>query len=190
MSRDHLAAGRIGLDVAYQELSGGTGPSSDPDTDVGPLIDEVAAARVERWVHEAVQAGATVLTGGGRRAGASYPPTVLIGAGPGMKVYDEEVFGPVLTLSPYDRIEQAFAAVNESAYGLQAGIFTTDLALAFRAHRELEVGGLIVGDVPSYRADQMPYGRVKQSGVGREGVRYAMDDVTYPRVMVLTGIDL
>ncbi len=96
----------------------------------------------------------------------------------------------MLSVQRADSEEAAFAAVNDSKYGLQAGVFTHDLQAAFRAHRALEVGGVIIGDVPSYRADQMPYGGVKESGVGREGVAYAMDDYTYERVMVLTGLDL
>lgn len=102
----------------------------------------------------------------------------------------EEVFGPVMMIEPVPDEATAFDKVNASPYGLQAGVFTHDLQTAFRAHRDLEVGGVIIGDVPSYRADQMPYGGVKQSGVGREGVRYAMQDYSYERVMVLTGLDL
>lgn len=102
----------------------------------------------------------------------------------------EEIFGPVMTLTRVDGEEAAFAAVNDSKYGLQAGVFTHDVQAAFRAHSALEVGGVIVGDVPSYRADQMPYGGAKQSGVGREGVRFAMEDYTYERVMVFTGVSL
>lgn len=102
----------------------------------------------------------------------------------------EEVFGPVLTLRRVDGESEAFDAVNDSKYGLEAGVFTHDVQAAFRAHRTLEVGGVIIGDVPSYRADQMPYGGAKMSGVGREGVRFAMDDYTYERVMVLTGLAL
>src|SRR5213079_2733664 len=106
------------------------------------------------------------------------------------RVVCEEVFGPVLVVSTVDGVDEGFAAVNDSRYGLQAGVFTHDLQVAFRAHRDLEVGGVVIGDVPSYRADQMPYGGAKESGVGREGVRYAMDDFTYDRVMVLTSLDL
>ena len=106
------------------------------------------------------------------------------------KVWCEEVFGPVLMVEKAADDAAAFARVNDSPYGLQAGVFTHRLQTAFAAHRELEVGGVIIGDVPSYRADQMPYGGAKQSGVGREGVRYAMQDFTYERVMVLTGLDL
>ncbi|WP_338895827.1 aldehyde dehydrogenase family protein [Streptomyces sp. TG1A-60] len=166
-----------------------TGDPSDGATDVGPLVSEDAARRVEAWVREAVDAGATLLAGG-KRDGASYAPTVLADVPGDVTLSCEEVFGPVLTVRKVEGEAEAFAAVNDSKYGLQAGVFTHDLRTAFRAHRALEVGGVVVGDVPSYRADQMPYGGVKQSGVGREGVRFAMDDYTYERVMVLTGIQL
>lgn len=166
-----------------------TGDPSDAATDVGPLVDENAAKRVESWVDEAVQAGAQLLTGG-KRDGATYAPTVLAELPEGVTLCHEEVFGPVLSVQKVDGEAEAFASVNSSKYGLQAGVFTHDLQTAFRAHRALEVGGVIIGDVPSYRADQMPYGGAKQSGVGREGVRYAMDDYTYERVLVLTGLAL
>lgn len=166
-----------------------TGDPSDPTTDVGPLVSEDAAKRVESWVDEAVQAGAQLLTGG-KRDGATYAPTVLAELPDGVTLSSEEVFGPVLSVQKVDGEAEAFEAVNSSKYGLQAGVFTHDLQTAFRAHRALEVGGVIIGDVPSYRADQMPYGGAKQSGVGREGVRYAMDDYTYERVLVLTGLAL
>ncbi|MEU3226315.1 aldehyde dehydrogenase family protein [Streptomyces sp. NPDC006976] len=166
-----------------------TGDPSDPATDVGPLVDEAAARRVESWVDEAVAAGAQLLTGG-KRDGSTYAPTVLAELPDGVTLAAEEVFGPVLSVQRVDGEAEAFAAVNTSKYGLQAGVFTHDIQAAFRAHRALEVGGVIIGDVPSYRADQMPYGGAKQSGVGREGVRYAMDDYTYERVLVLTGLAL
>ncbi|GII21635.1 aldehyde dehydrogenase family protein [Planosporangium mesophilum] len=166
-----------------------TGDPWDDATEVGPLIDEAAARRVEEWIREAVAAGAKVLTGG-TRDGATVAPTVLVDVPADAKVSCEEVFGPVLVLDAVDGVDEAFARVNASRYGLQAGVFTRDLPTAFRAHRELEVGGVVIGDVPSFRADQMPYGGVKESGVGREGVRYAMEDYTYERVMVLTGLDL
>ncbi|MFE7627979.1 aldehyde dehydrogenase family protein [Streptomyces sp. NPDC057509] len=166
-----------------------TGDPSDPATDVGPLVDEAAARRVESWVDEAVAAGARLLTGG-KRDGSTYAPTVLAELPDGVTLAAEEVFGPVLSVQRVDGEAEAFAAVNTSKYGLQAGVFTHDIQAAFRAHRALEVGGVIIGDVPSYRADQMPYGGAKQSGVGREGVRYAMDDYTYERVLVLTGLAL
>ena len=166
-----------------------TGDPTDPGTDVGPMINVAAAERVEAWVEEAVAAGATLLTGGGRD-GASYEPTVLAGVPDHAKVVSEEVFGPVLVLRAFEGFDEAVRLVNDSRFGLQAGVFTHDLRTAFRAHRDLEVGGVIIGDVPSFRADQMPYGGVKGSGVGREGVRSAMEDYTYERVLVLTGIDL
>lgn len=166
-----------------------TGDPADATTDVGPLVDENAAKRVESWVDEAVRGGAQLLAGG-KRDGATYAPTVLTDLPDGVTLSHEEVFGPVLSVQKVDGEAEAFASVNASQYGLQAGVFTHDLQTAFRAHRALEVGGVIIGDVPSYRADQMPYGGAKQSGVGREGVRYAMDDYTYERVLVLTGLAL
>ncbi|MDX2709587.1 aldehyde dehydrogenase family protein [Streptomyces sp. PA03-6a] len=166
-----------------------TGDPSDDATDVGPLVDEKAAERVESWVEDALGKGAKLLTGG-RRDGAAYEPTVLADLPADAIIATEEVFGPVLSLHKVDGTDEAFAAVNDSKFGLQSGVFTHDLQIAFRAHRELEVGGVIIGDAPSYRADQMPYGGVKDSGVGREGVKYAMDDYTYERVLVLTGLAL
>jgi aldehyde dehydrogenase (NAD+) len=166
-----------------------TGDPADEKTQVGPLVSEEAAVRVENWVNEAVAAGARVLAGG-TRDGATIAPTVLADVPAEAKVACEEVFGPVMILQRVGSIDEAFAAVNDSKYGLQAGVFTRSLDVAFRANRELEVGGVIIGDVPSYRADQMPYGGVKESGVGREGVRSAMNDLTYEKVMVLTGLTL
>ncbi|MGW8768875.1 aldehyde dehydrogenase family protein [Streptomyces sp. NPDC055815] len=166
-----------------------TGDPADDATDVGPLVDENAAKRVESWVDEAVAAGAKLLAGG-KREGATYAPTVLTDLPADVTLARAEVFGPVLTIAKVDGEAEAFAAVNDSDFGLQAGVFTHDLQTAFRAHRALEVGGVIVGDVPSYRADQMPYGGAKRSGVGREGVKFAMDDYTYERVLVLTGLAL
>ncbi len=166
-----------------------TGDPGDDATDVGPLINVEAAERVEEWVNEAVQAGAKVLTGG-TRDGVTYAPTVVVDAPRDAKVTREEVFGPVLTVTPFDGPDEAFAMVNDSDYGLQAGVFTHNLQTSFAAHTTLEVGGVIVGDVPSFRADQMPYGGVKGSGIGREGLRSAMADYTYERVMVLTGVQL
>jgi acyl-CoA reductase-like NAD-dependent aldehyde dehydrogenase len=165
------------------------GDPDDPATDVGPLINEGSARRVEEWVDEAVSAGAKLLTGG-RRDGTSYLPTVLADVPPDARVVADEVFGPVLVVSRVDGVDEGLRAVNDSRFGLQAGVFTHDVQVAFRAHRELEVGGVVIGDVPAYRADQMPYGGAKESGVGREGVRYAMEDFTYERVMVFTGVDL
>jgi acyl-CoA reductase-like NAD-dependent aldehyde dehydrogenase len=166
-----------------------TGDPWNDATQVGPLISVDAAERVESWVKEAVEGGAKILTGG-VRDGAAYAPTVLVDVPADAKVSCEEIFGPVLIVQPYDGLDEAFALVNGSRYGLQAGVFTRSLDVAFRANRELEVGGVIIGDVPSYRADQMPYGGVKESGVGREGLRSAMEDFTYEKVMILTGLTL
>lgn len=166
-----------------------TGDPRDPAVEVGPVIDDAAADRIEAWLGEAVAAGAKVLTGGGRD-GTTLAPTVLTDVPADAKVCAEEVFGPVLVVAPVDSDEDGLAAIDDSAYGLQAGVFTRRLDVAFRAHQRLRVGGVIVGDVPSFRADQMPYGGVKGSGSGREGVASAMDDYTEPRVMVLTGVSL
>jgi glyceraldehyde-3-phosphate dehydrogenase (NADP+) len=165
-----------------------TGDPFDEGVDVGPMISEAAATRVGAWVDEAVTAGAKLCIGG-TRDGATFAPTVLTEVPVDAKVSAEEVFGPVLVVVPVASDAAAFEAVNASAYGLQAGVFTHNLQTAFTAHRTLDVGGVIVGDVPSYRADQMPYGGVKGSGVGREGLRSAMEDYTESRVLVFTGID-
>ncbi|HEY1180292.1 MAG TPA: aldehyde dehydrogenase family protein, partial [Phytomonospora sp.] len=166
-----------------------TGDPQDEKTQVGPLVSEAAAERVSAWIEEAVAGGARVLAGG-TRDGATVAPTVLADVPGDAKVVREEVFGPVMILEPVSSIDEAYATVNDSRYGLQAGVFTRSLDAAFRANRELEVGGVIIGDVPSYRADQMPYGGVKDSGIGREGLHSAMQDYTYEKVMVLTGLSL
>ncbi|WP_371780133.1 aldehyde dehydrogenase family protein [Streptosporangium subroseum] len=166
-----------------------TGDPADEKTQVGPLVSVAAAERVEQWVNEAVAAGARLLTGG-TRDGATVAPTVLTDVPRDAKVSCEEVFGPVMIIQTVSGVDEAFAAVNDSKYGLQAGVFTRSLDNAFRANREIEAGGVIIGDVPSYRADQMPYGGVKESGAGREGLRSAMADFTYEKVMVLTGLTL
>jgi aldehyde dehydrogenase (NAD+) len=165
------------------------GDPMDPTVDVGPLIDQGAVERVEAWVTEAVDQGAEVLTGG-RRDGPLYYPTVLARTTPEMKVRCEEVFGPVVTVQPYETFEEALAEVNGTPYGLQAGVFTSSIERAMLAHRELEVGGVIVNDMSAFRADQMPYGGSKDSGYGREGLRYAMEEMTEPRIMVLSNVPL
>lgn len=165
------------------------GDPFDPLTDVGPLIDQAAAQRVQAWVEDAVAGGAQVLTGG-RRDGSVVAPTVLTGARPDAAVVCDEIFGPVMVIDPVDGVDDGFRRINDSRFGLQAGVFTRDLTVAFRAHRELEVGGVIVGDVPTFRAEQMPYGGVKESGIGREGVRPTMEDYTEVRTMVLSGIEI
>ncbi|WP_020520125.1 aldehyde dehydrogenase family protein [Catelliglobosispora koreensis] len=158
----------------------------DFDAQVGPMISEAAAERVEGWVRES---GAKVLAGG-TRDGSRYQPTVLTDVPSGAKVVTQEVFGPVLAVSTVDSDDLAFEEVNRSRFGLQAGVFTSNIQTAHKAHAVLRVGGVIIGDVPSYRADQMPYGGVKDSGSGREGVRSAMEDYTEARVLVLTGLTL
>lgn len=159
------------------------------DVVVGPVINEAAAERIQSWIEDAVASGAQLLAGGTRQ-GTTIMPTLLANAPAQAKVSCEEIFGPVMTISTFSGVDAALAAVNESRFGLQAGLFTHDLQVAFRAHRELAVGGVVIGDVPSFRADQMPYGGVKASGLGREGLRAAMTDLTHDRVMVLTGLDL
>src|SRR5579864_6920659 len=156
----------------------------DDATDVGPLITEGDAIRAAEWAQEAVAGGAKLLCGGKRR-GAVLEPTVLTATRPEMKVNCEEIFGPVKTVEAYDDFDDALAQLNRSRYGLQAGIFTNDSRLIFRAYDELEVGGLIVGDVPTFRIDHMPYGGVKDSGMGREGLRYAIEEMTEPKLLVM-----
>jgi acyl-CoA reductase-like NAD-dependent aldehyde dehydrogenase len=165
------------------------GDPLDPNVDVGPVIDEDNARRIEEWVDEAVRGGARVLAGG-RREGSLYHPTVLVDTKPDMKVCREEIFGPVVTVEPYQTFEEAIAMVNDSPYGLQAGVFTQGIDRAMLAHREIEVGGVIVNDTSAFRADQMPYGGAKESGYGREGLRYAMREMTEPRILVLSHVPL
>lgn len=152
--------------------------------DVGPVIDEGSAIRIESWIREAVAQGAQVLCGG-QRERAVVQPTVLGATRRGMKVEDEEIFGPVLTLNTYDRFEEAVERAADSRYGLQGGLFTQDLRRAFRAIEDWEVGGLMVNDVPIYRIDNMPFGGWKESGLGREGTRYAMEDMSDIRHLVI-----
>jgi acyl-CoA reductase-like NAD-dependent aldehyde dehydrogenase len=165
------------------------GDPLDPTVDVGPVIDSAALERIDAWVKEAVEQGAEILTGG-RIEDPLYYPTVLANTTPQMKVRCEEVFGPVTTVQRYQTFEEALAEVNDSPYGLQAGVFTSSIERAMLAHRELEVGGIIVNDVSAFRADQMPYGGSKDSGYGREGLRYAMQEMTEPRIMVLSHVPL
>jgi hypothetical protein len=160
------------------------GDPRDEATTLGPMIDEPAARRLEGWIQSAVRRGARVLTGGGRR-GALLEATVLEGVPADEPLCVEEAFGPVVLLQPFLRFEDALRTVNDGRYGLQAGLFTQDLSRAMRAWDELEVGGVVVGDVPSFRVDTMPYGGVKGSGLGREGVKYAIEDMTELRLLVL-----
>jgi acyl-CoA reductase-like NAD-dependent aldehyde dehydrogenase len=166
-----------------------TGDPMDPTVDVGPVIERKEVDRIAAWVDEAVAQGAEVLTGG-KGEGPFFQPTLLSRTTPEMKVRCEEIFGPVCTVSPYQTFEEALSEVNNSKYGLQAGVFTNDINRAFEAHRTLEVGGVIVNDVSAFRADQMPYGGSKDSGFGREGLRFAMEEMTEPRIMVLSHVPL
>ena len=165
------------------------GDPMDPTVDVGPVIERKEVDRIAAWVDEAVAQGAEVLTGG-KGDGPFFQPTLLSRTTPEMKVRCEEIFGPVCTISPYQTFEEALAEVNNSKYGLQAGVFTNDINRAFEAHRTIEVGGVIVNDVSAFRADQMPYGGSKDSGFGREGLRFAMEEMTEPRIMVLSHVPL
>jgi len=153
-------------------------------TDVPPLIREQDAARITEWIEEAVKGGAELLCGG-KRHGSVIEPAVLTGTLPNMRVNCGEIFGPVVTVEPYVEFRDALGQINDSPYGLQAGVLTRDAVLIQMAFEELEVGGVIVGDVPSFRVDQMPYGGVKDSGLGREGLRYSIEDMTERKLMVM-----
>jgi acyl-CoA reductase-like NAD-dependent aldehyde dehydrogenase len=160
------------------------GDPMQESTDVPPLIREQDAVRVSEWIEEAVKGGARLLCGGGRK-GSVVEPAVLTGTSPNMRVNCAEIFGPVVTLEPYDEFLEAIRQVNDSPYGLQAGVFTRDAVLIQVAFDELEVGGVMVGDVPGFRVDQMPYGGVKESGLGREGLRYSIEDMTERKLLVM-----
>ena len=159
------------------------GSPMEADTDIASMIDEANAIRVEQWVKEATAAGAQVLCGGTRN-GSFMEPTVLTNTDFSMNVCFREIFGPVVTLEKFDRFEQAIDWVNNSEYGLQAGVFTNRIDRMDYAFNHLEVGGVMINEIPTYRLDHMPYGGVKNSGVGREGVKYAMMDMLEPRLLV------
>jgi len=160
------------------------GDPLDPATDLGPMIEPGAVARTQRWVDEAVASGGRVLLGG-RGEGHWFPPTLLVDVQRDASICTEEAFAPVVVAEPFDDFDAVLGAVNDSRFGLQAGVFTNDLAHAWRAFEELEVGGVILNDVPTYRIDHMPYGGVKDSGLGREGLRWAIEDMTELRILVL-----
>jgi acyl-CoA reductase-like NAD-dependent aldehyde dehydrogenase len=162
-------------------------PCGDPlqeSTVVGPLINQQTAVRVETWVQEAIKQGAECLLGGTRQD-AIVAPTVLANVSPTMKVSCEEIFGPVITVSRYQDFSEVLHRVNDSPYGLQTGVYTQNINRIFQAYRELEVGAVLANEIPTWRADHMPYGGVKDSGLGREGVRYAMHELTEPKLLVL-----
>lgn len=159
------------------------GDPLDKETDVGPMITEDEAKRVESWINEAVRQGAEILVGGKREA-AFYHPTVLEDVKPEMKVMALEVFAPVVSLVPFENFSDAVKIVDDSIYGLQAGIFTENIENAFEAIKGIKVGGIMINDVPTYRADNMPYGGVKESGIGREGLKYAIEEMTDMKMVV------
>ncbi|MCD6309831.1 MAG: aldehyde dehydrogenase family protein [Candidatus Eremiobacteraeota bacterium] len=160
------------------------GDPLDENTRIGPVISAGDAERIEQWINEAVKDNAKILTGGTRK-GTLVTPTVLSDVKPDMKICRNEVFGPLVTVTPFENWEDAIAMVNDSIYGLQAGIFTRDIKRIFKAFNSIEVGGLIVNDIPTFRSDNMPYGGVKGSGMGREGLKYAIEEMTEPRLMVI-----
>jgi acyl-CoA reductase-like NAD-dependent aldehyde dehydrogenase len=160
------------------------GDPLDESCDLGPLIRESDAIRASDWVQEAVRGGARLLCGG-QRKGPMLEPTVLTGTRSEMKVNCQEIFAPVVTVEPYDTFEGAVKQINNSPYGLQTGVFTRDVKLLFNAYEDLEVGSVIAGDTPSFRIDHMPYGGVKESGLGREGLRYAIEEMTEPKLLVM-----
>ena len=158
------------------------GSPLDPATDLGPMVDARAVARTHEWVREALAGGASALTGG-EPNGLFYPPTVLVDVPKDARVCGEEVFAPVVNLFPVRDFAAGLAAINDSQFGLQCGVFSNDLERTLAAHDELEVGGVIVNDVPTWRTDAMPYGGVKDSGIGREGLRWSIEDMTEPRLL-------
>ncbi|MBE9503774.1 MAG: aldehyde dehydrogenase family protein [Proteobacteria bacterium] len=159
------------------------GDPMSPETDIGPLIDKDAVKKTGEWLKEAVREGARILCGGKGENGF-FEPTVLDNTSRDMKVICGEVFAPVVSLIPYDSFDEALGEVNDSIYGLQAGVYTNDINKAFNAFKTLDVGGVIINDVPTYRADHMPYGGVKESGTGREGLRYAIEEMTELKTMI------
>ena len=160
------------------------GDPLDEDTDIGPMITEEDAIRTQEWIDEAKTDGAKILAGG-KREGRVYYPTILTDVKPEMKVVRLEVFAPVVSLIEYENFSDAVKMTDDSIYGLQAGVFTTDIDKAFQAVKGIKVGGVIINDVPTYRADQMPYGGVKESGIGREGLKYAVEEMTDLRMVVI-----
>jgi acyl-CoA reductase-like NAD-dependent aldehyde dehydrogenase len=160
------------------------GDPKDPETFIGPMISEGEAARLHGWIQSAVAAGATLLCGG-QREGTMLEATLLEDVPKDEDVVCQEAFGPVAVLSRFSDFDAALDEVNDSVFGLQAGIFTRDIYRAHRAWDVLEVGGVVIGDVPSWRVDHMPYGGVKDSGLGREGIRWAIQDMTEVRLLVL-----
>jgi acyl-CoA reductase-like NAD-dependent aldehyde dehydrogenase len=165
-----------------------TGDPLDPETQLGPMVDEQQAARTDGWVREAEMLGGKVLLGG-HADGAFFPPTVMVDTPPTAQVCSNEAFAPLVVVFPFDDFGDAINGVNDSFYGLQTGVFTNDLGHSWQAFNDLEVGGVIINDVPTYRIDHMPYGGVKDSGLGREGLRWSIEDMTELRLMVIAEPD-
>jgi acyl-CoA reductase-like NAD-dependent aldehyde dehydrogenase len=163
------------------------GDPLEEDTFLGPMISENDAKRVERWVGEAVDGGAKIICGG-KRNGVFYDATLLENVEPHMKISCVEAFGPVATMQPFIDFKEAVRIVNDSVYGLQAGVFTRNIDDAMYAFNELDVGGVVINDIPSIRVDSMPYGGIKDSGLGREGVRFAMEDLTEIKLLVMNNL--
>ncbi|WOI52969.1 aldehyde dehydrogenase family protein [Parvularcula sp. LCG005] len=180
--QDHYDTMRDKLVSAAKELTSGN--PEDDNTFIGPIISDKEADRIMDWIEEGRDRGASVLCGG-ERTGNTITATVLENVPVDIDLYREEVFGPVILLEPYDQFDDAIARVNDSRYGLQAGVFTRDIYKAHQAWDDLHVGGVIINDVPSWRVDHMPYGGVKDSGLGREGLRFSIEDMTEIRLMVL-----
>lgn len=155
-----------------------------PDTDVGCVVDQNAAMRVKEWIEEAVKLGAKVICGG-NRSGATVEPTILLNPPKKSKVICEEVFGPIVSIIPYETIEEAIEEANDSSFGLQAGIFTNQIDLAYKVANMLDMGGVVINGTSNFRLDHWPYGGVKDSGIGREGPRYAIEDMTETKMIVL-----
>ena len=161
-----------------------TGDPRDPGTFVGPMITEADAERMVEWIGEAVDKGARCLVGG-ERQGRIVTPAVLENVPRDCRVYDSEVFGPILVLEPFTDFDDALEVINSSRYGLQAGLFIRDISKIRKAWDLLEVGGVLINDIPSFRLDHMPYGGVKDSGLGREGIKYAIEDMTEIRLLAI-----
>jgi len=160
------------------------GDPMDPTTDVGPMVDAANASRTQEWVDEAVAMGGKVLLGG-KAQGTFFPPTIMTHVPVTARVCSSEAFAPLVVAFKFSTMDEAIRRVNDSDFGLQTGVFTSDIGDAWTAFNELEVGGVIINDIPSYRIDHMPYGGVKDSGQGREGLRWAIEDMTELRIMVL-----
>lgn len=175
--RSHLVAATAALK---------SGDPHDEQVFIGPMISQGEAQRLKTWIDQATAGGARLLCGGGLQ-GTMLEPTLLENVKPGDEIYAEEAFGPAAVLEKYTDFSEALARVNAGRYGLQAGIFTNNLNKALTAWDTLEVGGVVIGDVPSFRVDNMPYGGVKDSGLGREGIRSAIDDMTEVRLLVVKG---